>query len=258
MALTATATVPNRNKIIVILGMRNPTIVSKSPDKPNLIYRVQDRTTVDDAFSPLVRRLKKERTKMARVIIFCRRCEDCAIIYEFFLSYLNDEFTEPVGALNLAWFRLVDMFMSATDEPVKEIILKFFCEENNCLRVVICTIAFGMGVDTVGVYQVIHWGTASDIESYMQESGRAGRDGSVACATLLCNGSDFDKRRVSKEMIAYCRNKIKCRRSVLFANFDCTTALPGSGHMNPTGCLCCDVCAMSCQCSDCKCNYFPL
>ena len=85
-------------------------IVSKSLDKPNLIYRVQERTTKDDAFSPLVRRLKKERTKMARVIIFCRRCKDCAAIYEFFLSYLKDEFTEPVGAPNLTWFRLVDVY----------------------------------------------------------------------------------------------------------------------------------------------------
>ena len=88
MALTATATVQNRDLIIAILGMSKPKIVSSSPDKPNLIYRVRDRTTIDDAFSPLVRRLKIERTKTDRVIVVCRRCEDCAAVYEFFLSSL--------------------------------------------------------------------------------------------------------------------------------------------------------------------------
>ena len=39
------------------------------------------------------------------------QCEDCATLYEFFISALNEEFTEPLGALNQAQYRLVDMFM---------------------------------------------------------------------------------------------------------------------------------------------------
>ena len=62
----------------------------------------------------------------------------------------------------------------------------------------ICTIAFGMGVDCVNVYQIVHWGVASNVESYVQESERAGRDGQVACATLFFyKVSDLDSRRVS-------------------------------------------------------------
>ena len=215
-----------------------------------------NRTTIEDTFSPLVFKLKKERTGMARVIVFCRQCEECAAVYEFFLSSLKEEFTEPVGAPNLARFRLVDMYMSATHEVVKENIVKSFCEKNNCLRVVICTVAFGMGVDTVGVRQVIHWGAAADVESYVQESGRAGRDGDVACAIIFCKGSNLDKRRVSKEMIKYCQNETQCRRSLLFSNFDSTIAV--KPDENPTGCLCCDVCAISCQCTNCKCCNFSL
>ena len=82
-----------------------------------------------------------------------------------------------------------------------------------------------MGVDTVGVRQVIHWGVASDVESYVQESGRAGRDGDVACATIFCKGSELDKRRVSKEVITYYHNKTHCRRRTLFANFDSTPTI---------------------------------
>ena len=75
----------------------------------------------------------------------------------------------------------------------------------------------------------------------MQESGRAGRDGDVACATIMCKGSDLDRRRVFNEMIMYCRNKTQCRHSILFSNFDSVSVAPGTGQDNPTGCLCCDV-----------------
>ena len=66
---------------------------------------------------------------------------------DLFYSALKDEFTEPVGAPNLARYRLIDMFMSATDQIVKESIIKSFCTQDQHLRIVISTIAFGMGVD---------------------------------------------------------------------------------------------------------------
>lgn len=177
MALTATATTETRNKIVTILGMCKPVVISESPDKSNLIYRVQERSTIDQIFTPLVIKIRRERTRMSRIIILCQKCEECAEIYGFFHSALKEEFTDPVGAPNLARYQLVDMFMSATDQTVKESIIKSFCTQDQQLRIVICTIAFGMGVDCINVRQIVHWGVASDVESYVQESGRAGRDG---------------------------------------------------------------------------------
>ena len=76
------------------------------------------------------------------------------------------------------------MFMSCTDPIVKESILSRFTTESN-LRIVIGTVAFGMGIDCPDVRQVFHYGPPSDIESYVQETGRAGRDGKPAYATLV-------------------------------------------------------------------------
>ena len=102
---------------------------------------------------------------------------------------LKKEFFEPVEAPDLARYRLVDMYMSATENSVKSSIVTSFCKSGSPLRVVICTIAFGMGIDCPDVRQIIHWGVSSDVEMYMQESGRAARDGKPACAVLFYNKS---------------------------------------------------------------------
>ena len=115
MALTATATKTTRNRIIAILGMLSPKVVSVSPEKSNITYWVRQKSSVEEVFTPIADKLKHKRANMPRVIIFCKRCEECAMLYQFFLSNLQ-EFTEPVGAPNLSRYRLVDMYniMSAT------------------------------------------------------------------------------------------------------------------------------------------------
>jgi len=63
---------------------------------------------------------------MDRVIIFCRSCDATSMIYLFMKSILEEEFTNPIGAPDLAKYRMVDMFTSCTHPAVKE---------KNCKRV---------------------------------------------------------------------------------------------------------------------------
>ncbi len=141
--------------------------MSLSPHKPNIVYWVRQKTDIEETFCPMVELLRIQRTSLPRMVIFCQRYDDCATIYELFNNSLGAEFTEPVGMPNIAKFRLMDMYTSPTQTAVKNNIVKSFCEEGGCLRIVACTIAFGMGIDCPDVTQIVHWGPSSDVESYV-------------------------------------------------------------------------------------------
>ena len=126
LALTATATVSTRSKITRILGMNDPAVIATSPDKANLSFCVKERGTIEDTLGPVGQRLRLERSTMQRVMIFCRKYEHCADLYDFFHCLLGHECTEPVGAPNRARFRLVEMYSSATEKEVQDSIIKSF------------------------------------------------------------------------------------------------------------------------------------
>ena len=89
-------------------------------------------------------------------------------MYSLFQYFLRAGFTEPPGNHNLAKNRLVDMYSKCTEADVKESIVKSFCDPSGILRVVIATIAFGMGLDCPNVRQIILWGPPSDVEAVVE------------------------------------------------------------------------------------------
>lgn len=172
MVLTATATMETHKAICQSLGIKKFTVVSQSPNKPNIFYKVNlNVSIVEDAFAPLVEEVCRTRTTMDRTIIFCRSYDSCThtCIYHFFKSRLGREISEPKGYVNHCDLRIVDMFTACTHPEVKTTLLKQFQNPTSCLRIIIATVAFGMGLDCPNMRRVLHWGSPSDIESYIRD-----------------------------------------------------------------------------------------
>ena len=90
---------------------------------------------------------------------------------------MGDDFTDPPSYPNLHQFRLVEMYTRACTIEMREKVLTSFAKENSKLRIVITTTAFSVGIHCPDIQQIIHYGTPSVPEQYIQEIGRAERNG---------------------------------------------------------------------------------
>ena len=247
MALTATATTAARQKISRTLCLKRCYSITKNPQKENILYSVEAKPDLKEAFTPLVEELTAETIGTPRTIIFCRTYTDCHSVYLFFKHSLKERMYFPPGAQRNSKHRLADMYTACTAKSVKKNIIENFTAADGTCRVVIATIAFGMGLDSPDVRSTLHWGPSASIESYVQESGRVGRDGNRALAKLFYAPRDLSSKFISDDMKAYCRNRENlCRRELLFKQFDYYTNFDGLLHD------CCDVCSPKCACSKCK------
>ena len=102
-----------------------------------------------------------------------------------------------------------------------------------------------MGLNCPNV-RIIHWGPPSDIESYIQETGGAGRDGDTAHASLYYAKREISGDLVDGSMKSYCINNTYCRCHCLFSDFDTYE------KTKCNGCMCCDICAFNYCCISCQ------
>jgi len=136
-------------------------------------------------FGWLVEELRSKKKDCERTIVYCQTIKQWALLYATFKGMLaNDMYIGDADPKNV----LIEMLHSCTPLSNKEHVLQSFSEEQGTLRVLIATIAFGMGVNCKAVTRVIHFGPSKNVENYTQETGRAGRDGSQSIAFVLYNG----------------------------------------------------------------------
>lgn len=116
--------------------------------------------------------------------------------------------------------RLFGQYHQVYSQKVKEHIVSQLGNPNCTIRLVFATVSLGMGLNAPHVRHVIHYKPPRSIEKYFQETGRAGRDGLPAKATLYYNRSDIkDKKTFQQRMIDYCKLEDRCLRNFMLEHF---------------------------------------
>jgi len=240
IALTATATFETRNNVIDTLSMYEPIVISDTPDRNNIkFYVVQLKCTRENFLMPVISSLKTLKNKCDKVLIFCRKMTDVRRLFRVFERHLINSYEG--GYLG----RPFAMYHAKTEENIKNHVSIEFKKSDGSVRVLIATIAFGMGVNCQGLYQIIHFGPPATLDDYFQEAGRAGRDGLQSYAVMVNYPTCLSSKNISSSMKGYIKNNDICRRQLILQSFGQPNEQLQMKH------LCCDICQISCRCHLC-------
>ncbi|MCI1207988.1 MAG: DNA helicase RecQ [Treponema sp.] len=244
LALTATATDQVRKDIILNLHMKKESVFVASFNRPNIFLDVKRKSR--NAVEQVVRYIEAHPDDSGIIYCFSRRNVDSLseILKDRGYSVLSYHAGLPVAVRD----RNQTAFIQ------------------NKIRIIVATVAFGMGIDKPNVRFVIHYDMPKSIEQYYQEIGRAGRDGLPAHALLLYNSRDcmkvryffddsYDRKkaeRLLQQMIDYATART-CRRKILLSYFGekydlgqpfSAGGLPDTEQPHKNNTPCCDICEL--------------
>ncbi|MDR0400109.1 MAG: RecQ family ATP-dependent DNA helicase, partial [Treponema sp.] len=227
-AFTATASAPVLEKIeSYIFEDRGAHRIIGNPDRSNIRYAAQGCIVRDLAVRDLIARNELP------AIVFCSTRGGA----ERLARYLAAGFAESELGSQIRFYHA-----GLSREEKTAVETWFF---SNPRAVLTATCAYGMGVDKADIRTVIHRDCPPSVEAYLQESGRAGRDGKLSRAYLLWGPADKGQLRRARDekavkrirdLLDYADDTGACRREKLLALLD----YQGSGESPPENC--CDVC----------------
>jgi ATP-dependent DNA helicase RecQ len=226
VALTATADKLTQADIVEKLQLKDPAIFISSFNRPNIRYSVEPK---QKPFPHLLQFLDKHKDDSG--IIYCLSRKSTERLAEELTSHGFDALPYHAGMDRAQRAKHQDMFLK--DE----------------VKIMIATIAFGMGIDKSNVRYVVHMDLPKTVESYYQETGRAGRDGLASEALLYYGAGDVMKLRkfaeiegnIEQTAIALTKLEqmskfgelVTCRRKYLLNYFN---------EDAPSNCQNCDIC----------------
>jgi ATP-dependent DNA helicase RecQ len=171
LALTATATASVRDDLIRILALQDPLIIAASPHRSNLCFEVIEcgSTARLRALTRLILRLRRPG------IIYCSTTKEVDAVHG------------ALRAMGIPAHRYHGGMKGSDRKAEQELFMK-----RGRRLVMVATSAFGLGIDKPDIRYVVHFQTPSSLEQYVQEAGRAGRDGRQSHCILLHHFDDRD------------------------------------------------------------------
>jgi ATP-dependent DNA helicase RecQ len=170
IALTATADKLVRKDIIERLNVKDAALFVSSFNRPNIFYTVEPKR---NSFARLLEYLEPRRDESGIIYCLSRSSAD---------SLAADLRDEGFNALS---------YHAGLDKEMRDKNQELFLKDE--VKIIVATIAFGMGIDKSNVRFVVHMDLPKNIESYYQETGRAGRDGLQSDALLFFSWGDVNK-----------------------------------------------------------------
>ncbi|KAI8917745.1 P-loop containing nucleoside triphosphate hydrolase protein [Powellomyces hirtus] len=216
MALTATANEKVKMDIIDCLGIHNCARFVQSFNRSNLRYEVRkkEKAVINDII-PWIQTFYPDKSG----IIYCGSRRAC------------EEVTDKLKKRGLG----IEFYHAGLEKEDRMRVQQQWATGQ--VNIIVATVAFGMGIDKPDVRFVIHYSIPHSLEGYYQETGRAGRDGKESMCILYYsygdkvtiegmiqkgegNAQQKERQRNNlRQMVAYCENKIDCRRQQVLAYF---------------------------------------
>jgi len=215
LAVTATATDKVVRDIIGNLKLKNPAIIKHSVDRDNLYIQMEQKNDTPLTVKKIITKL--EEMKEGKALIYCKTTAE------------TDELAEKI---NSSGIKCESYHAKKKMEDRNEIQKKYM---DNEMKVIVSTIAFGMGINIPDIRLMIHYNCSNDVESYLQEIGRAGRDNKESECFMFYSSKDFalnykfleeikdlDIRKYKEGNINYLKKIVttdECRRKYLLSFF---------------------------------------